>query len=705
MASSCARGLLAGACAVLLLASPSSARADQLDVEVREDEPGYQPVQELSYEVFVETGSEHGYAAQLKLRLALHNGAASERDAVHTVALPRTAEIVGLAVATGGEWKSGGATVVHDEPGRRDPGTVWVRPIEPDRLGGLPGAEIVAYGLRPDSTVQVELTMRVVPSLRAGRWEIELPARGNDLSRLAAERRVLVRGLAHGQSFWVDDAPNGDQPVMLTAPSDTVTVAWPARFAERGALVGRYDTMPGPAGFDDGRFRVVLRLGESATAIPDHVVFVLDRSKSTAPRMHREALRVIEKMLDALPATTTWDAIGFARTTEPLLAPRTAPIKARDAAARRELATALDANRRHQGTDLAAALAEASARAQPRGKKKRPLVVVITDGMLPSSTTPASVRKGFDELHARSRLKRPDVLFIVDDPLFERGLSVDHPVSAVAAELGARIGLKTLSEVPDDGVLELLAAPRVLGDLDVALPANMVLDRDPPSGLVAGSVVVLSGHYLGKAAPRVVVRGRAGGKKLQQKLKAHAGSAEPAALVAVTAGTLTDAVAEGFVRPSWHRARQQRIARQGIAQSGRRSQQRGYLDDKIFRNYLTTRVLPRARVCYNHAVTRDLTQGGRVVLEMEVGKGEVMAARVKSSTLLFADPTLVSCLTEAAWALDVPAGKLDDSVYVIRYPLVLTPPKSDRAPGKVERNQDEVLQILLGDDARKENAG
>jgi hypothetical protein len=192
---------------------------------------------------------------------------------------------------------------------------------------------------------------------------------------------------------------------------------------------------------------------------------------------------------------------------------------------------------------------------------------------------------------------------------------------------------------------------------------------------------------------------------VQQKLKAHRGQAEPAALVAVTAGTLGDAVAEGFVRPSWHRSRQQRIARQGIAQSGRRSQQRGYLDDKIFRNYLTTRVLPRARVCYNHAVTRDLTQGGRVVLEMEVGKGEVMAARVRSSALLFDDATLVACLTEAAWALDVPAGKLDDSIYVVRYPLVLTPPKSDRTQAKVERNQDEVLQILLGEDARKQDAG
>ena len=158
-------------------------------------------------------------------------------------------------------------------------------------------------------------------------------------------------------------------------------------------------------------------------------------------------------------------------------------------------------------------------------------------------------------------------------------------------------------------------------------------------------------------------------------------------------------------RPPWHRFRQQRIARQGIAQSGKRKQERGYLDDKIFRNYLTTRVLPRARVCYNHAVTRDLTQGGRVVLEMEVGKGEVMAARVRSSTMLHVDEPLMACLTEAAWALDVPAGKMDDNVYVVRYPLVLTPPKSDRTAGAVERNKDEVLQILLGEDARKEDAG
>ena len=137
----------------------------------------------------------------------------------------------------------------------------------------------------------------------------------------------------------------------------------------------------------------------------------------------------------------------------------------------------------------------------------------------------------------------------------------------------------------------------------------------------------------------------------------------------------------------------------------------GLMGFAAHRGYLRARpgpkdpALRKARVCYNHAVTRDLTQGGRVVLEMEVGKGEVMTARLRSSTLLHDDPALVSCLTEAAWALDVPAGKMDDNIYVVRYPLVLTPPKSDQKTGNVERNKDEVLQILLGEDARKADKG
>ncbi|MBC8073643.1 MAG: hypothetical protein IAG13_35300, partial [Deltaproteobacteria bacterium] len=159
-------------------------------------------------------------------------------------------------------------------------------------------------------------------------------------------------------------------------------------------------------------------------------------------------------------------------------------------------------------------------------------------------------------------------------------------------------------------------------------------------------------------------------------------------------GVLADAAAEGFAEPPWLRPRQQRLAREGVARSGRGRELRGYLDDKIFRNYISHRVLPRARVCYNRALARSPGQSGRVVLEMEVGKGEVMQARATVTGLVQPDATLTSCLTEAAWALDVPAAKMDDRVYVVRYPLRLVPPVGSTA-ARIDRADDDVLEVLL----------
>jgi hypothetical protein len=169
----------------------------------------------------------------------------------------------------------------------------------------------------------------------------------------------------------------------------------------------------------------------------------------------------------------------------------------------------------------------------------------------------------------------------------------------------------------------------------------------------------------------------------------------PQALVAVTEGDIDQAVTEGLVLPPWYGPGAQRVARRGITQAGRVGyEKKGYLDRKIFRHYLTTRVLPRARVCYNAALTRNPHQAGRIMLQMEIGKGEVMLARTEESELEADDAKLVDCMTEAAWALDIPAGKLDDQMYRIRYPLRLVPPE-DGVPARVERISDELLQILL----------
>ncbi|MEM6994798.1 MAG: VWA domain-containing protein [Myxococcota bacterium] len=684
--------LLGAVCLGGGVAAPD-ASADQLSVEQLEDERGYTAVEELSYETIIDASD--GYSATLRIRTALRNTSRSTRDSVLAMALPRNAELQAISVAKDGQWSTGTVTVAHAEAARRDPGAVFARQLAPSRSGQLPAAEVVAFGLGGGDTIQVELTVNVYPRLRGDRWELDLPSRGLAQLELSPERRVLVKGLRKGEPFAVDDIGNRGKPYLVTSGQDGVTVSWPAHLNSTELVEGRFEVMPGPPGFDDGEFRAYLRLGVTAAPRPDHVVLMVDRSLSTSKGMQRETRRFAERLLGALPSSATFDAVGFARDTTPLLGPDAVAAKVGDAKSRRVLMGALDRNERGQGTDLVVAMEEAARRARRRGSK-RPMIVVVTDGMLPISLEPAKVASHFQKAWGKRRAS-PEILFVVDDPLLMRsGLSPSHPVSRVAAALGARISLETLANLGHDGGLEVLASPRVMGKLELELPENATLRDQVPEGLVAGNFALLRGSYVGDQIREVKVRGSFAGKKVERTLTAHVQARLPNAIVAVTSGDLGQAATEGFVRPPWYALDEQRAARQSIDQAGRGGVERkGRLDRKIFRYYLTTRVLPRSRVCYNHALSRSPTQSGRVMLKMEIGKGEVMHASVSSPDFATKDDKLVACLEEAAWALDVPAGKLDDKVYMLSYPLRLSPPEGGEA-AVVEGISDEMMELLLG---------
>src|SRR5262249_21300139 len=111
--------------------------------------------------------------------------------------------------------------------------------------------------------------------------------------------------------------------------------------------------------------------------------------------LHREAFGAAFGLFDELPDNLTFDAISFARTARPLLADGEFP-SVRDKAARARVAAALDAGAREQGTDLSAALALAGRRIAARGARP-PLVVVITDGMLPAGIGPAHIGQVFSD--------------------------------------------------------------------------------------------------------------------------------------------------------------------------------------------------------------------------------------------------------------------------------------------------------------------
>jgi hypothetical protein len=573
-------------------------------------------VQELSYEAIVH-GTD-GYRADLRLRVALHNASNREQDAVLSLALPRGAEIHGLQIAQGGVWSPGKIAGIAAEAGRRDPGSVLARLLSPVSAGDLPGAEIVAFSLAPATTTQVELQLKVPLRLRGERWELELPGRGDERSGLAGERRVIVKA----PRFWVDGASNDGQPYLVTQPEDRAVVSWPLEPGARAGTLAPLDAhlaaAPDGPGAPGGRFTLSLRLGQAAPVKPDHVVLVVDRSRSTAPGMHREAFTAVAALFDALPVGLTFDAISFARRARPLLAEGAAWPEVHDQAARERIAGALDAGSREQGTDLAAALALAGQRIVARGAK-RPLILVITDGMLPPGAGPAPIAQVFQDSLGKRRDIRPELLFLIEEPLLARtGIAPEHPIATIAAGLGARISLASLAQHGSDSgdalARAMLSAPGVLRDLQVTVPRHAVLDDQRPGR---------PGRRQRRRADRQLHRSaaeRAGPRPPRRAADPAQPAPRAAPDPAGRAGRLDaprrpdpGGVAEGFTVPPWYGRKYQRSARLDITWAGRgRGDEHGHLDEKIFRRYLATRVFPRARACYNQALGRSQTLGGRV---------------------------------------------------------------------------------------------
>jgi hypothetical protein len=672
------------------------ARSDTLEVDPGS---GYVPIDELSYEAIIRPGV--GYESELALRVALENTSAKPQDLVMALGVPYGSELIGVSIADGGDWIEGRVSKIGEDrgevaKGRRDPGTVFARELEPEP-GELPGVELVAFGLASRTTTQVELRLRVHPSLRGDRWQLDLPRRNAELPNLSEQRRVIVQGLPDGDGFWIDGSSNAGTPYMVTRAEDAISVSWPARLSSSAALDGSYEVSRDSDG-EGGRLRLVLRLGPSQTIAPDHVLLIVDRSQSGSTSLPRESSRMFNQLLDSLPAETTFDAITFARGAERLIDPAhfeagDAP-RADDADARAELARALDIVVPGQGTDLRAAMQLAGEQLADRGAK-RPLIVVVTDGMLPPSISAQEVGKAL--AGGLGKAKRPEILFVVDDPLLNlRGLPADHAIANLAAGLGARISLETLANLGPTQIDELLTAPNVLGDLAISLPDTVVLDEPLPVGLVAGDFVAIQASYGGRPPSSITVRGRLGKSKISTTFKPAKRDPRPPALAAaLREADREQAGEEGLVLPDWYTPSMRRTTVMNISQAGKVGYvATGQLDVAIIERQLRSRVLPRARACYNQALTRNQVIAGRIELRMEVGKGEVMMAGLTKAEFNYDDARLLECLEGSAWAMDVPAGNLDTQVYVINYPLEFAAPEGGQPPRTGETG-DPMFERLI----------
>jgi hypothetical protein len=693
--------LLAALTSITSVLSASKASADHLVCRPHDEDPGWTPITEIAYEVFVEPGA--GLESTLRLRSTLINESAADEDAVLTLALPRGAELVGLRVARGGRWSDDAATEIRAHADGQAPfGSVYARQRDAAAPGGLPMVEVVAYGVEGGATIQLEVEARVLPTLKGDRWALDLPRRARKDATLSNERRVLVRDTPR---FWVDDTASGTPPVITTRANDVVTVSWPARGRKGASLSGRLETTRD--GFGGGTFRLNLQLGEGAPLNPDHVVLLVDRSLSTDGALSSHLGVLMEHLSERLPRGTTFDALAFARGVDPLLDaptapgadgdtsfPRPSPARLDDAQARLRAERALLDLDRAQGTNLKEALVAAIDRLAA-SKSRDPLILVVTDGMFPMSVPPDEVAEAVTR--ALGSRTRPDFLFLVDDPLVhERGLDPNHPVAHFAARLAARVTTQRIGDLVGNVGVDLLAAPKVLGELDVRLAGGGTFLDPVPHGLVAGSIVLLEGRYDGQAPSRARIRGKIGKRSVGTNIDARRRSAVAPAFVASTADTdLATAIARGFLLPKWHRGHMAEEAKLGVARGAVGEYDReGRLDAAIFKRYLRQRVLPRARVCYAQALVRNQLQGGRVVFDYEIGKGEVMRSTLADHELGSPDAELLDCLAEAAWKLAPPKAAMDGQVYRVRYPLTLTPPEDGKAP-TTPSEPDPFVELLV----------
>ncbi len=623
---------------------------------------------------------QDGYRADVRVRVALRNDSRRPQDVVLNLALPRGSVLENLRLAQAGTWSMGKVTnEAKGDHGRRRPGTFFARSLAPKLPGDLPGAQVIGFALDPGSVTQVELGLTVAPEIRGTHWEIALPGRGDSPLGIAKKRNVIVKT----NEFWVDGQANKGQPMLASPADEGVRVTWNvARSfdAKRRTtpLEADIEAIPARSQRDGGTFRLYLQPGSATKLHPDHVVLVLDRSRSTTPDLHRAAVNLLKKLGQRFP-NATFDVISFARTASPVLGapPKRWPTLGK-ATQVTELAEALDRGFQQQGTNVAAAFDLTGRRLSARNAR-RPLVLVVTDGMMPVSTSPEHVHQQLKQGLGRSQT--PDILFLVDEPMLRnRAIEANHPVARLATQLKARIRLQSLASNYLD-LRSLLTAPPVISELKTKLPRTVTLTSPMPTGLVAGSVAVVEGTYSGNRPPRPQIRGRALGRRIGSTAKLHAQAQPKPALAATTqAAELNEAATAGLVLPPWYTRNEDHQAKLSIRNAGRGGAiRRGYLDERIFRNYLGTRVYPRARACYNLALARNQSLAGRVVIQVEVGKGEVMHASLLQQNLSHDDSDFLHCLGEAAWALEIPAGESDLEIYRVRYPLVFHSPRSGRS--------------------------
>ncbi len=583
-------------------------------------------------------------------------GAGHGSEAVLDLALPEGSALVALEVRDGSTWRT--VDPVGDHP--RSPTDAYRAACA--ARGVTPASEISDEGsthrlrlLRSaghrDAPFTVHYRFAILPLSANGQLVIRFPAAPERLPP-PAEVTLKLRGAADAEIAGVRTtlAPGAGIALGHASTRSAWEVAWTPRdpaTRDGPPLEARLALAPLSPTQTALAFLARHRPGP-VVETPGSVLFLVDRSRSVGlPGLSAER-DLVRALIEALPPSTRFDALFFARATNRLF-PMSRPAT-REAIESFENEMVPD--RLQNGTDLPGALRDAGAllRREVTTLGPRALLVLVTDGAIDDHAGLAldgalGPTPGLD-LGLAALTIRP-----VDDEPVSAGAR--ETLSALAAARGGVARELRANEI-GDAVPALLADLRQGGDLGaVRLVADgkerRLAQRLPPGAGLSG-VVTLQGR-----PPRAV--------QIASLLRGQRVAVAPAPL----------RLAPEWLRP-W-------VA--GAVQSPRfldvpslvalvepvlpavvvtPDSVVGSMDRMVVRNVLSLAYMPRARACYLNRTAatpalRDLA--GKVRLSIELARGEVGGVKIESSTL--GNPEIERCLQESAFEIEIPRAARSDA--------------------------------------------
>ena len=611
------------------------------------------------------------------------------------LALPDRAALLSVEVNERGRWQGIGAVPVARARGDYLT-TLQARGLEirsdatdddsTYRVRVARGAVGSSSHAAPAAPVTIRYRYSVLVDDSHGRLRLRFP-RSPEATPLPAEVNVSGNGLGDVEIAGVHGTRSASAATSSVASGRVSTRSgWEISYTMAPGALATASAKDGPA--LEGAAAVAAVSGrESAIAFsvharpggppapPENLLFLIDRSRSVGIDGLAAQHEVARRLLDLLPPTTRFDALFFDRTVArlfPMIRPAT-----------REAMGALEPemvpDRLANGTDLEGALRAAGdlLRREASTFAPRALLVLITDGALPQSATGARLDAALGAI-----------------PGIELGVAlvVVRPGDDDSVTPAARQALTAVAEARGGVERELRA-----DDINEAVPA--LVEILAAGGDVFGARVTLdkiSARLPGTVSPGTGITGVV---RVPGKMK------RSAELLGVTRGrSMRAALRPMAVDPAWlrpHAADPPALAETRLlstptmaalvepiahpAPAPAPAPVRGSMDRDVIRNTLSLAFMPRARACYQTRpggtqAMRDLT--GRVRMAIDLVRGEVMDARVESSTL--GQPAIEACLHDGAFALEVPRAYHNDEPVTAIVNLVFRP----RTPEKRRSAED-----------------